>query len=491
MSLYLKYRSQTFDNIVEQDFTKDILKAQVIRSIAGEHFNNYLFCGSRWIGKTSIARILARGLNCLNTTDGNPCNSCEHCQLIIDNRSLDIIEIDAASHTGVDNIRDEIINKAIYPPVQLRKKIYIIDEVHMLSTSAFNALLKIMEQPPSYLVFILATTELHKVPETIISRCQVFSFKRISIPGIVWRLEHICKQENFKYSTEGLTTIARLAEWGMRDAVKFLDQVSILGMIDQATVEKCLGATSDSTIKEFVDIVSSWNAEAWIKLVSSLQENNVDIYVFLKEVLHYIDVNVSSSNMNTILPVAQFVKQVYEKLKYFPHPMVLLKAELLNLEGKKEEKGIKREKKEVELSIEENKVAEKKVELEEITLRDAAKQGEVPSSSWQPSSVSSWDQSGWQWWEDYEEMKDRIVRNIGSQSVKNIWESACHVELYENNLIKVNVIEKWKLILLNMPKNKQEVEAVCSEIYNKPIQIEYQFIEKEEFLRKGLGGLLA
>jgi DNA polymerase-3 subunit gamma/tau len=195
MSLYLKYRSQTFNDIIEQDYTKDILRQQVLKSFEGEQFSNYLFYGSRGIGKTSIARIVARALNCTNNTDGNPCNSCDQCLLIKSNRAIDIVEIDAASNTGVDNIRDEIINKAIYPPTQLRKKVYIIDEVHMLSTGAFNALLKIMEEPPSYLVFILATTELHKVPETIASRCQLFHFKRITQAGIVSRLEYICKNE--------------------------------------------------------------------------------------------------------------------------------------------------------------------------------------------------------------------------------------------------------------------------------------------------------
>lgn len=198
MSLYLKYRSITFDDIVEQDYTKSILKHQVLQAKEGESYSNYLFYGSRGIGKTSIARILARAINCLDLKDGNPCNACENCKLILDNRAIDIVEIDAASHTGIDNIREEIIGKAMYPPLQL-KKVYIIDEVHMLSLGAFNALLKIMEEPPSYLVFILATTELNKVPDTITSRCQLFNFKRITIKGIVQRLEYICKEEGFKY----------------------------------------------------------------------------------------------------------------------------------------------------------------------------------------------------------------------------------------------------------------------------------------------------
>lgn len=483
MSLYLKYRSKTFDDVVEQDYTKSILKQQVLKSLEWEQFSNYLFYGSRGIGKTSVARIVARSLNCLDNTLGNPCNQCESCKLILSNRSTDIVEIDAASNTGVDNIRDEIINKAMYPPVQLKKKVYIIDEVHMLSTGAFNALLKIMEEPPSYLVFILATTELHKVPDTIISRCQLFHFKRITTQGIVKRLEHICGVEWFQYTTTWLEIIARLADGGMRDAIKYLDQVSILWLIDEKTVSQCLGVTSDAVIKEFVDIVASGNSKEGVHFISRLQENSIDIYVFLKDVLHYLDVHITVDTMGTLLPVVHFVKSVYEKIKYFPHPMVLIKAEFAEIASNP--------------WVAEDTRSKAQGKLEETKSSDA---------SWW-----SWDQP-WMSEEkgeaevlqelqeskktkrlepDFDELKDRIVRNVSSQSIKSIWESACYIDSIRDNLLKVCVIEKGKLILLNIPKNKQDVEMVCSEIFDKPIQIEYEFIEKEQFLRRWLWGLVA
>jgi DNA polymerase III subunit gamma/tau len=225
MSLYTKYRSQTFDDLMEQDTTKDILKQQVM---TGKVNHNYLFFGSRGIGKTSVARILAKAVNCLDPQGGNPCNTCANCVAINAGQTMDIIEIDAASHTGVDNVREEIIGKAVYPPSMLRKKVYIIDEVHMLSKGAFNALLKIMEEPPKHLMFILATTDAHKVPDTIISRCQVFNFRKITRPGMVKHLQFICKAEGLTCEVDGLELIARLAEGGMRDAVKYLEQVSVL-----------------------------------------------------------------------------------------------------------------------------------------------------------------------------------------------------------------------------------------------------------------------
>lgn len=493
MSLYLKYRSQTFDDIVEQDYTKAILKQQVLRSKQGEHFSNYLFYGSRGIGKTSIARILAKSLNCLDSVDGNPCNVCSSCQLISDGKSMDIIEIDAASHTGVDNIRDEIIWKAIYPPVQLRKKVTIIDEVHMLSTGAFNALLKIMEEPPSYLVFILATTELHKVPETIASRCQVFNFKRITLQGIVDRLEYICKQEWFGYERAGLEVIARIADGGMRDAIKYLDQVSILGMIDEKTVGQCLGVTSESVIASFVDGYNQKNTSALVELVTKLQQDGVDVFIFLKEVLSYVDRQLNSENLRLLLPIAQFIKICYEKLKYFPHPYVLLKAEVASLVS-------------LPPSVENSLAAQTShQENSLLTKLSVASTSSTPplqeiQSSEQDGVASTWaippsdkgigilqkeDNS------DFDDLKERIVRNIGSQTIKSIWETSCQIESVDEWSIIVQVIEKWKFTLLNLSKNKQDVERICSEILNKVMLIDYQYLDKEDFLRKWLGGMLA
>ncbi|MDR2415520.1 MAG: DNA polymerase III subunit gamma/tau [Candidatus Peribacteria bacterium] len=172
--------------------------------------------------------MLAKAINCLNPHDGNPCNQCTNCIIINEGTSLDYVEIDAASHTGVDNIREEILDKALYPPTALKKKIYVIDEVHMLSKGAFNSLLKTIEEPKGNVCFILATTEIHKVPDTIISRSQVFNFKKVSDEEIIANLAHICKKEGFSYDKEALALIATISDGGVRDSVKYLDQISIL-----------------------------------------------------------------------------------------------------------------------------------------------------------------------------------------------------------------------------------------------------------------------
>ena len=183
---------------------------------------------------------MAKAINCLEPQNGNPCNHCANCLAINEGKTLDYVEIDAASHTGVDNIREEILDKALYPPTALKKKIYVIDEVHMLSKGAFNSLLKTIEEPKGNVCFILATTEIQKVPETIVSRCQTFLFRKVSEQEIADHLEEICQKEGFEYEKDALQLIAMISDGGVRDSIKYLDQVSILGKITTENVSKFL-----------------------------------------------------------------------------------------------------------------------------------------------------------------------------------------------------------------------------------------------------------
>ena len=238
-ALYRKYRPQTFDDVVGQLAVTQTLKTQLQ---SGRLSHAYLFTGSRGTGKTSSAKILAKAVNCLNPQDGNPCNCCEACRAIDSGACMDVLEIDAASNNGVDNVRD-LRDDAIYTPSQVKMRVYIIDEVHMLSISAFNALLKIIEEPPEHLLFILATTELHKVPATILSRCQRFSFRRISQEDIAARLQYVAYQENIDLDDSAARVLARLADGGMRDGLSLLDQCAsaTTGELTADRVYQCLG----------------------------------------------------------------------------------------------------------------------------------------------------------------------------------------------------------------------------------------------------------
>ncbi len=326
MSLYLKYRPFDFNTVVNQSHIIDIIRYQVS---SWKTTNNYLFFWSRWTWKTTLARILARAVNCQNLSDWNPCNKCESCLGIIDNKNIDFVEIDAASHTQVDNIREEILEKAIYPPSNLSKKVYIIDEVHMLSKSAFNALLKIMEEPPSYVFFILATTEINKVPDTIVSRSQVFNFKKLSLSDIWSRLEYISDNEWFSYNKEWLDLIAYYSDWALRDAIKYLEQVSSFGDITEENVSNFLWIVSSSKIEEFLWLIISADLNSLDSFISSLSKSWYDLIDFLKQVLLRID-NKFLDNPKLYSELSWILISILKDSKSFPNLNLLIKSYLFN-----------------------------------------------------------------------------------------------------------------------------------------------------------------
>lgn len=237
--LYRKYRPQTFDDVVGQAGVTQTLKRQLT---TGKLSHAYLFTGSRGTGKTSCAKILAKAVNCERPENGNPCNECAACRAIDAGACLDVLEIDAASNNGVDQVR-ALRDDAIYSPAEVRMRVYIVDEVHMLSTAAFNALLKIIEEPPAHLMFILATTELHKVPATILSRCQRFSFRRLTPGDIAGRMEDIARREQIDIEPDAVHLLSRLADGALRDGLSLLDQCAsaVEGTITTESIAQTLG----------------------------------------------------------------------------------------------------------------------------------------------------------------------------------------------------------------------------------------------------------
>ena len=280
-ALYRKYRPQTFDDVAGQMAVTQTLKTQLI---SGKMSHAYLFTGSRGTGKTSCAKILAKAVNCLNPQDGNPCNCCSACQAIDSGACMDVLEIDAASNNGVDNVRD-LRDDAIYSPSQVKMRVYIIDEVHMLSISAFNALLKIIEEPPEHLLFILATTELHKVPATILSRCQRFSFRRISQEDIVTRLQYVAYQENIDLDDSAARVLARMADGGMRDGLSLLDQCasSTVGELTADRVYACLGIAGEQSCAEMMGYIASRDTRKALELFNRLYAEGKDLGAMMDE----------------------------------------------------------------------------------------------------------------------------------------------------------------------------------------------------------------
>ena len=278
-ALYRKWRPQTFDQVVGQSHVTDTLKNQVK---AGRLSHSYIFIGTRGTGKTTCARILAKAVNCLDPVDGNPCGKCAACVGINDGTVLDVVELDPASNNGVDNVR-ALREEAVFSPAAVKKRVYIIDEVHMLSTSAFNALLKILEEPPEHLMFILATTELQKVPATILSRCQRHSFHRIDTPQIAEYLEYISKEEGFYLSHEAAELIARLAEGGVRDALSLLDQCSAHDRIEIDTVYSVMGLAGKRRVTAMLDHIVRHNTAQALTDFNEMWMDGRDGASFLRE----------------------------------------------------------------------------------------------------------------------------------------------------------------------------------------------------------------
>ena len=279
-ALYRKWRPRSFDDVVGQSHITDTLKRQVA---TGRLSHAYLFTGTRGTGKTTCAKILARAVNCEHPVDGNPCNQCSSCLGIENGSILDVLELDAASNNGVDQVR-ALRDEAVYTPAAVRKRVYIVDEVHMLSTPAFNALLKILEEPPEHLMFILATTELHKVPATIKSRCQQFAFKRILPGDIARRLSYVAEQEGIGLTAEGAALLARLADGGLRDALSLLDQcVNPAGAIGEAEVLSALGLAGNLETAALMEQIAKGETAGAMETLARLYGAGKDVGSLLGE----------------------------------------------------------------------------------------------------------------------------------------------------------------------------------------------------------------
>lgn len=283
-ALYRKWRPKSFSDVCGQEHITSVLRYEVEH---GKESHAYLFCGSRGVGKTTCAKILAKAVNCEHPVNGEPCGVCNACRAIEEGTATDVLEMDAASNNGVDNIRD-IRDEVVFAPSQLKYRVYIVDEVHMLSQSAFNALLKTLEEPPSYVIFILATTEQHKLPATIVSRCQRFEFRRIPTPVLAKRLDFIAGEENIDLTADASHLLARLAQGGMRDAISLLELCAGNGeKITPALVCETVGSTGREQTLKMAKAVSTKDYDTIFSEIDSLVSSSKSIAVFCQDMISF------------------------------------------------------------------------------------------------------------------------------------------------------------------------------------------------------------
>ena len=444
-SLANRYRPQTFDEMIGQQHIIWILKAKMQSDSSS--LQNYLLCWPRWTWKTTSARILAKAINCLDPHDGNPCNKCANCELINSWKTTDYIEIDAASNTWVDNVREVIIDQAGYQPISLKKKIYVIDEVHMLSTAAFNALLKTIEEPSGNVCFILATTELQKVPQTIVSRVQVFNFKKIPEDEMIAHLWNICKNEWFEFEDEALELIATISEWCVRDAIKYLDQVSVLGKISTENVSQFLWISTDATIKSFFEMVK-WNDRDEIFTQIDKLSQWTDLQQFAKQCVGYIDTHILEDT-DFYLKISEVFSEIMRQVRFYPYPDVLYKLAFNKYLEWDNWVVVKTEKK-VEKKSEPKK--EEKVEKKE----------EVKESNKKKADADLW---------------ERIINQISSSTTRQVFKD--HMTIDKVSDSEVSLIAKTML-----EKERKVIEDLLEKELGKKVTLNIQWMSKEEYFQK-------
>lgn len=389
-ALYRQYRPKTFDEVLGQKHITITLKNQIQKENIG---HAYLFSGTRGTGKTSTAKIFSRAVNCLNLKDGDPCNECEICLGILDESIMDVIEMDAASNRGINDIR-ELRDKVIYPPTRAKYKVYIIDEVHMLTTEAFNALLKILEEPPKHLIFILATTEPEKLLPTILSRCQRFDFKRVTMLDIIGNMKSICDKLGIEVEDKVLNLIARNSDGAMRDALSLLDQCTSFssGKITYDDATSILGIVNSDLILSMADDIIAKDLEKVLKSINDIIQNGKDIHQFIKDLIQHfrnlmivktskipkelveIDedsleryLNQSKAiSLNFILRGLDILTTADEKSKWSTQPRIILEMATIQLTKLDEELSLEERVKKLEMGIrtEQKTLKEEKSKME-------------------------------------------------------------------------------------------------------------------------------
>ena len=498
-ALYRKWRPAKFEDVKGQDAIVKTLKNQILSDRIG---HAYLFCGTRGTGKTSVAKIFAKAVNCENPVDGSPCGECSCCKAVAAGNSLNVIEIDAASNNGVDNIR-EIRDEVAYSPTEGRFKVYIIDEVHMLSGGAFNALLKTLEEPPSYVIFILATTEVHKIPVTILSRCQRYDFKRISVDTITERLHELMEGENIQAEEKALRYIAKSADGALRDALSLFDQCNAFYYGQELTYDlvlDVLGALDTKVFSELLCSIMAKDIKSAIKLLDNvimmgkeLNQFVVDFTWYLRNLLMVktsdedeIDevLDISTENLLQMKREAQAIKQetimryirifseLSNEIKYSASKRILIEIAIIKLCKPSMETDIESmldRIRELEEKVEKGVVVNSSVNVEEESVQDDFEPPKLPKALSEDikTVVNKWN-----------EVVEKLY-NPASSFLKN-----ARLSVTEDNRLIIAITNDWNADFLNREDTKPQVEKALNEVAGKEIEYTIVAVEsKEEFRR--------
>lgn len=495
-ALYRKFRPKTFDELLGQSHITTTLKHQVEKGNIG---HAYLFSGTRGTGKTSAAKIFSRAVNCLNLQDGNPCNECDSCKGILDESIMDVIEMDAASNNSVDDVRD-LRDKVIYPPSRTKYKVYIIDEVHMLSKGAFNALLKTLEEPPKHLIFILATTEPERLPQTILSRCQRFDFKRITNNYIIHNMKSITGSLNIEIDDKVLSLIARNSDGAMRDALSLLDQCISFneGLITYEDATNILGITNEDLIFNMVNDILEKDLEKTLQTIDDIIQNGKDIHQFIKDLTYHFrnlmvvktsknpeeimesedieNLKMQSKNMNLeyILKSLQILTTAEAGAKWSTQPRIILEMAMIKLVKLEDELSLEERIKRLEIGIVKtvtSPIEQRPADRKESTIKHSESK-EIKVDKEQVKTTEILDDGSELTLETIKSEWAKVMQTIKTKKI-SIYALLLEGEVssYENNLLTIGYKEGFGFHkeAIRSANNKEFVEEVVSTHFKKPI----------------------
>lgn len=502
-ALYRQYRPKTFKEVLGQEHITTTLKNQIQKGNIG---HAYLFSGTKGTGKTSVAKIFSRAVNCLNPTDGNPCNECEICKGILDESIMDIIEMDAASNRGIDDIR-ELRDKVIYPPARAKHKIYIIDEAHMLTNQAFNALLKTLEEPPEHLIFILATTEMEKLPQTILSRCQRFDFKRITSKDIVANMKNICSELKVPVENKALNIIARNSDGAMRDALSLLDQCISYkeGELTYEDVLSILGIANTDLLFTMVDNIKNKNLEDILFKIDEIIQEGKDINKFIKDLIfHFRNLLIAKTSkdpidimdmdgetvsmyieqskdisLDFILRSLEILNKSEEQAKWATQPRIILEMATIKLVNLEERISLEERVKKLEMIINSGEV-----NLTKPTEAKVVKKGEKAKQQIEKPEKSKEEIEPVQIIDDGKELSFENIKNQWQKVLKIIKDKKINIYAllvegklisFINNNLRIGYKDGFGFHrdAINKPNNKEFVEKTVSSYFNKNIDIDF------------------